>query len=159
MSISRISLCCVALFSFCLGMGQGRADEISRQSHFSVHLPDGFKILKESPLDDFDIYTIAKDGRVYVRMYLGNHPDFPKRVTSPDSEVAEFEFGNVRAKAEWRAGVLMGRELRLGLSSKVGWPSVLHAWTTAETPGEVVVADRILSSLKEIVEKPRKLPR
>lgn len=159
MSISRSNWCCAALFLVWLGMGQGRADEISRQSHFSVHLPDGFTILKESPLEDFDIYTIARDGSVYVRMYLGNHPDFPKRVTLPDSEVAEFEFGNVRANTEWRAGVLMGRELRLAISSKRGWPAVLHVWTTAETSADVAVADRIVSSIKEIVEKPRKAPR
>ena len=159
MSISRINWCCAALFSVWLGMSQGRAEEISRQSHFSVLLPDGFKILKESPLEDFDIYTIAKEGRVYVRMYLGNHPDFPKRVTSPDSEVTEFEFGNVRANTEWSAGVLMGRELKLGISSKRGWPAVLHVWTTAETPGDVAVADRIVSSLKEIVNNPRKASR
>lgn len=159
MNISRINWCCAALFLVWLAMGQGRADEINRQSHFSVHLPDGFTILKETPLEDFDIYTITKGERVYVRMYLGNHPDFPKRVILPDSEVAEFEFGNVRASTEWRAGVLMGRELRLAISSKRGWPAVLHVWTTAETPGDVAIADRILSSIKEIVEKPRKAPR
>ena len=154
MSISRIGWWCAALFSVWLGMEQGRADEVSRQSHFSVQLPEAFKILKESPVEDFDIYTIAKEGRVYVRMYLGNHPDFPKRATLPDSELTEFEFGNVHGIAEWRGGALLGRELRLEISAKGGWPAVLQVWTTAQTPEEVAVADRILSSLKEIVNEP-----
>jgi hypothetical protein len=141
-----------SVLAIALGLCAVRAEELSRQSHFTVILPEGFSILKESPVEDFDLYTISKDGRAYVRMYLGNHPAYPKRSALPDSDVVEFEFGKVQVTSEWRSGVLAGREWRLGISENEGWPSVLHVWTVVDAPGEVAVADRIVSSLREIVE-------
>jgi hypothetical protein len=141
-----------SMVAIALGVCPARADEISRQSHFSIRLPEGFAILKESPVEDFDLYTISKNGRSYLRMYLGNHPDFPKRSTLPDSDVVEFEFGKVRVSSEWRTGVLAGREWRLEISENEGWPSVLHVWTVVDAPADVAVADRIVSTLREIVE-------
>lgn len=142
----------VSVLAIALGICGVRADELSRQSHFFVRLPEGFSILKESPVEDFDLYAISKEGRIYVRMYLGNHPDYPKRAVLPDSDVVEFEFGKVRVTSEWRSGVLTGREWRLGISENEGWPSVLHVWTVVNAPAEVAVADRIVSSLREIIE-------
>ena len=152
MKIKFLQLHLVSVLVIALGFGPLRADEFSRQSHFTVMLPEGFSILKESPVEDFDLYTISKDGRVYVRMYLGNHPAYPQRPSLPDSDLVEFKFGKVQITSEWRSGVLAGREWRLGISGNEGWPSVLHVWTVVDTPMEVVIADRIVSSIREIVE-------
>ncbi|NCV87532.1 MAG: hypothetical protein EBW14_17095, partial [Oxalobacteraceae bacterium] len=49
----------------------GRVAEAVQLLVMEQLLPEGFAILKESPVEDFDLYTISKNGRSYLRMYLG----------------------------------------------------------------------------------------
>lgn len=124
------------------------ATEVNDQEHFSVQLPDGFRVVKASPVEDFEMYTISKGAQPYLYVYVGNQPAFPKRMGSAGSDVSELEGPNVSIRSEWKGAQLLGRELLFKVANPKGWPTRIHAWTAQLQSSQVQVADRILFSMK-----------
>jgi len=135
---------CLTLTSFTSG---AFALILSEQEHFSVQLPEGFQIVKASPGEDFEVYTISKGTQPYLYVYVGNQPTFPK--TNPGgNEISELEGLNISIRSEWKGGELIAREVLFKMPDIKGWPTRIHAWTARLAPPQLQVADRILFSLK-----------
>jgi len=127
--------------------GVDAADITSKNETFSVTFPEGFSIVKASPVEDFEIYRISKGTRAFVVVYIGNQPTFPKQVASPTSQVRMLSANGVQILSEWQSTVLIHRELLVDFGAGSRWPASLHAWTSVTTPSDVVVADQILLSI------------
>ena len=125
----------------------GLIDVMHKEEYFKLALPEGFDIIKKSPVEDFDIYTVSKSGEVYLSIYVGNQPTFPSLKKSSIDIVTLSKLPKLEMRSVWREGQLTGRELLIKLDPKMGWPMFLHVWTFQLPPDKVSVADRIISSL------------
>jgi hypothetical protein len=124
------------------------ADSVINEEHFSALTPDGFKVEKTAPVEDFEIFTISRGGKAYIYVYVGNQPAFPKFKPSGNSEVTTFEAPGVSVASQWQGAALVGREILSELNVNGEFPTALHAWTAPLPPAELAVADRILFSIK-----------
>ena len=108
---------------------------------------------KRSPVEDFDVYSIARGKQTFVSIYLGNQPHFPRTTGAANMVASKFQARDVQMISRWANNKLMGREILIKLGTKDGWPAFLHAWTADLPPEMVITADQILSSL-ETNDKP-----
>jgi hypothetical protein len=147
--VSAISLAIV--FNWCAFECHPLAGEPvdeGKQAHFSIVLPGGFHVAKASPVEDFEIYTVSKDGTPYVKVYVGNQPDFPNRKAPSDGDRAVLETKQLRMVSQWSNNKLVDREVLVDIGRANGWPQYIHAWTVEGPDARIYLADRILVSLK-----------
>ncbi|MCL2656181.1 MAG: hypothetical protein FWD62_01965 [Betaproteobacteria bacterium] len=115
--------------------------------NMAITTPSGFLVKASSPVEDFEIYSIQKNGRPYVSVYIGNQPGFPKKIASGHELQTRLYSDGLQVISIWRAGKLIKRELLIRLSQKK-WPNYLHAWIVDDlTSGEIEIADMILMSI------------
>jgi len=115
--------------------------------NFAVSTPEGFSIKKSSPVEDFNIYSIEKNGKTYVLIYLGNHPDFPRRARGDQEATTKLNVGDVQVISIWRDKKLLKKEMLIKLATQ-GWPNYIHAWTTdGLVSSDMVIAENILMSI------------
>jgi hypothetical protein len=127
--------------------GAGEGFIMSTQEHFAVQLPPGFTITKRAPVEDFEIFTVAKQDVPYVLIYVGNQPRFPSAEPSATQHVTTLQGPGIEMCSTWENDQLVGREVLLKLTDS-GWPARLHAWLAPNLgPKEIQTADMILSSL------------
>jgi hypothetical protein len=147
---------------------------LNKEYALRLPLPDGFRLEKTTPDGtDFRVYEVSKDSKIYLTLYVGNHPDFPvthvegsektdldicvedpvvsREASTRDSE----DKPEVRIVSEWKDGRLVHRELLAPVNKlQKGWPAFIHAFTASSLQeDEIQVADRILFgiSLKQVV--------
>jgi hypothetical protein len=117
---------------------------------FSVTIPDTVDVTKRSPVEDFDIYVFALQGRPFLSAYAGNHPSFPSsdakgssRAAEPSKFINDCPSQTILTKKdgvpEWHVLI----HLRTG-----GWPEYLHFWYTNTEPEQTALAEAIISSTK-----------
>ena len=143
------------LFLLCLSLvfaGVDRSvlaaeDEVATFEQFKIVVPKGFKVTKKTPVHDFDLFIVSKGDKEYVTIYLGNHPNFPLIKKAADKDVKEFSANGVDMLSEWKGNAMIRKEIRIELKHNADWPQFVHAFSH-ELPGDqVVIADKILSSL------------
>jgi len=125
------------------------ADDLIKQKveKFSILTPNDFAIKKLSPVEDFDIYSIGKNGRPYVSIYLGNHPSFPRNSAGTGETITTFKTDNVQIISIQNNGKLAKKEILIKLTTQ-GWPGYIHAWIIDDlTPTDIKMADDILMSI------------
>jgi hypothetical protein len=118
----------------------------AQEEFFSISFPEGFSIQKTSPVEDFDIYSIVRDGKPYVMIYQGNQPDFPAIKNIKKKESTVFSAETLKIYSIWDGNNLFSRELIIKIQDD-NWPQYLHAWIQPHS-GDILLADRILLSLK-----------
>lgn len=116
--------------------------------YFSIDVPKGFKLVKKSPVEDFYVITISKDDRVYVGVYVGNNPSYPSIEKTEDTQIEESKLGDVEIISQWKGDKLLHKEMKIKLANKENWPQFLHVFFGDVTKDEVMVAEKIVSSLK-----------
>jgi len=139
--------CVFALLSIILLKNLGASPTLNKQDYFNIVIPKGFRVQKESPVEDFELYTISKGNQSYVIIYIGNQPDFPKKIFSDSRQIVDVNTINRTIISEWKNNKLIGKQVKINLATPGGWPSSIHAWTTQIAPAKMMVAARILDSL------------
>lgn len=140
------------LFFAYVGPAMGAGPE-TKQQYFDIFLPEGFKIQKVSPVEDFEMYTVT-DGTVpYVEIYVGNAPDFPQIANFPDDSIVVLKTREMSLLSKWDGGEVVALETLIVRLIAPGWPRFVHAWTTAEA-GDKRLAQKILLSLNVERELP-----
>jgi formylglycine-generating enzyme required for sulfatase activity len=118
-----------------------------REAFFVVSLPEGFTLKKTSPLHDFDVYKIEKDGLQYAGIYVGNQPGFPILKDIVGAKHILSKEGKAKTSSVWKGDVLVAKEILTKLEEQE-WPMYVHAWTTLALPPEkALLANKILSSM------------
>jgi hypothetical protein len=114
---------------------------------FSLVLPDGFTIDKRTPVEDFDIYTIEKAKKPYVIIYVGNHPDFPKREKTETEDVVLFTANDIKIYSIFASDGLISHEMLIRIKDGVlRGQQYIHAWTVSPPKGSLSRADKIFFS-------------
>jgi hypothetical protein len=155
MNLRLRHLCYAAVIMAVLGSPAMNAEQPLgyRNDYFSLELLEGFNVTKTSPVEDFDVYWVAKDSKRYIGVYVGNHPSFPKLKNDGSSTETTLKTDKFEMRSLWKQERLTGRELLVRRLTGDGWPSHIHAWS-ADIPGELMpLADKILSSLSMIPQK------
>lgn len=146
----------------------------NREYSLKLDLPEDFVIEKTTSDDtNFRLYQVSKTGKVFLAIYIGDHPNFPLEHVA-GSEIAELSIGleyaqpqkefsdkaieqesQIRILSEWSAGRLVHREVLVRIYSFDGeWPKFVHAVTSSRlSEAEVEVADRILLGLTVVNEE------
>jgi hypothetical protein len=120
----------------------------TKTDYFTVLLFDECSIIKTSPMEDFDVYVIEKNGKEYVKIYVGNHPNFPIIRNVKDNDITDFTVSNVKILSAWKGNVLISKELFVQIKEN-DWPQYIHAFTVQNLSKEdILLADKIISSLK-----------
>ena len=143
---------CVPLLALCLSSCSSLGTQTSsaivkHETFFQVTLPKGFEMTKRTPVEDFEIYSIASENRTFVSIYLGNQPHFPHTPGSENEIVARFQTRDVQMISRWVNNQLVGREILINLGTKVGWPAFLPAWIADLPPAMLPSAEQVLFSL------------
>lgn len=136
-------------FLLLVSVQMANAGDFTKQKfeHFSMSLPNGVVVKKASPVEDFEIYTLEKNGQAYLNIYVGNQPSFPKRSAAAQEVTTKFSSGDVQIVSFWRSNKLSKMELLLRLE-KQGWPTYLHAWISdGLSPEELGMAEAMLMSI------------
>jgi hypothetical protein len=116
-------------------------------THFSIRVPKGFKLTTEQRID-FEIITISRGDKVYVGIYVGNHPDYPLYIKrGGNKEIEESKLGDVESISEWKGDKLLRKELRIRLPNGQ-FPQFLHVSYGDVDKDTIMVSERIVSSLK-----------
>jgi hypothetical protein len=146
----RLTLAFFVVFSLSLTGGDQvfAENNVQQEEAFSVVLPNGFFISKKSPVEDFDIHTIEKNGKPYVMIYVGNQPSFPmkKRLLRSEEGIV-FSSDSVKIYSVFVSGNLASREILIKIKNDQ-WPQYIHAWTVFQTQESVPLAEKILFSIK-----------
>ncbi len=128
------------------GLGASASSMVQKQ-YFSLILPKGFQIADTAPMMDFDVYTVTKDGKPFVGIYVGNQPKFPRFTASAESTVTYLKAPGFEMVSLWEKDRLAGREILVELNASHGWPARIHAWTAQLPLDQMAIADKILSSI------------
>jgi len=123
------------------------AFEERKEEYFRIEVPGNFVITKTTPVEDFDIFSIGLPEKSYVKLYVGNHPEFPSIKGKPAQTVRQLETQSVKIVSIWNGKTLIGKEMLINLPND-SFPGYIHAWTSDLSPAEFLVADQIIMSLK-----------
>lgn len=110
---------------------------------FSLDLPEGYRVVGESPVDDFILYRIQKDSETVATVYVGNAPSYSREKRERKRESAELQASNVNIFTQWIGSAIEYRSILVQLRSS-GWPMYIHA--VASSPS--THTEKILFSLK-----------
>lgn len=124
-----------------------QTSDVRKEPFFEIKIPAGCEMTKTSPVEDFQLYTVTREAKTLLSIYLGNQPKYPKMLPGSGITADTLRTRDTEVISQWKDGTLARRELVATLDATNGWPQYLHAWT-AELPPELLPsADRILFSL------------
>lgn len=114
---------------------------------FAITLPAGFAVTKEQG-PDFAVYRVAKAGREFVGVYVGNYPQFEYRTVGDpgdptDDYAGRRPAGPFQQTVECENGVAKARSVLLVLPDSL----LIHIWTADGTAEQRALAERILTSI------------
>ena len=149
MRLSRFSSAMLLLLGIvAAGFGEEKKENRVDCKYFSICLPKDFKLDAKSPVEDFEIIRISKGEIVCLGIYVGNHPNYPSIKKEGKHEIAESKLGNVETISEWKGDKLLRKELKIRSPDDKGWPQYLHVFYGDDEGNTVMVAERIVVSLK-----------
>lgn len=113
---------------------------------FEISIPIDVTVECKNPVEDFDIHRFAKNGKLILSIYSGNHPvfDIQKRTVKP--KVYKLS-GRKATSLDWQdTDNHYSRELLIELNST--FPNYLHAWYTNIDQVQKSVSDQMIHSIK-----------
>lgn len=113
---------------------------------FKVNYGEHLKVLTETPVEDFQIYTFLDKDKALLKMYAGNHPSFPS--SAPKSaKLQKTSINGLSAGCyEWQdSKVGYNKECLVDLEHN--FPARLHCWYDNLTLEMKKEADSIINSV------------
>jgi hypothetical protein len=138
-----------------LGTGEPAATNAPYQGDgFTLQLPNDVRPAKRTPVEDFDLYTFTKKGKVILRMYVGNQPDtkseeFLEKGRGKKGQEKGYAIRSITKKT---IGGSVSREVLFDLSFRQeGWPRYFHFWYADASASAAITADEIIASVEPSV--------
>ena len=121
--------------------------QVEIEQEIFISIPESVVMSTHSPVHDFLLVDFELDGKFFLRLYLGNHPQFPFGSCSSKPE-REVRVGKVPAMIiECDARNHLKEELLISVRPK-SWPAVIHAMVPRTNTNMERLARDIVGSIR-----------